>query len=154
MSFATLREAKEWHSGRFVKGADCPCCGQFVKRYKRKLNSSMAYATILLANHQEEVGEAHLHPPDYLSTVTSTATVRGGDWSKRRDWGLIESDDTVSDDGSKRAGFWRVTDAGRGSEPNWIRVPTHMFLYNREACDSNQDGETTDIEQALGKKLN
>ena len=150
----TLEEAKEWLRGKFAKGADCPCCGQFVKLYRRKLNSSMAYAMILLAKHQKEIGGAWFHVPDYLSSVTSTATIRGGDWSKLRYWGLIESDESIRDDGSKRAGVWRVTEAGMAFAANDKSVPSHVHIYNGEAFSSYQTGETTNIEQALGEKFN
>jgi len=36
----TILEAKQLLKDNFAQGIECPCCGQFVKRYKRKLNST------------------------------------------------------------------------------------------------------------------
>ena len=48
----TVKEAKTFLRKNFDQGIDCPCCGQFVKKYKRKLNSSMAYALILIGKNR------------------------------------------------------------------------------------------------------
>ena len=48
---ATLEQAKEWLRVRFNEGAECPCCLQHVKLYRRPITSSMAYVLILL--HRE-----------------------------------------------------------------------------------------------------
>ena len=42
---------KEFLRANYEKGCDCPTCGQFVKLYKRKLNSGMAKTLIILEQY-------------------------------------------------------------------------------------------------------
>jgi hypothetical protein len=149
----TLEESKQWLRERFADGARCPCCDQFVKLYKRKLNSSMAHALILIYKFFENNQDEWLHVPSYLSQISSSATVRGGDWSKLRYWGLIEPQKAVRDDGSERVGNYRITGRGKQFVLAQIRVPKHVFLYNQKPI-SREDTETVSIREALGEKFN
>jgi hypothetical protein len=42
----TLAEAQDWLRERLPDGAKCPCCTQFAKVYRRKINSAMAWQLI------------------------------------------------------------------------------------------------------------
>lgn len=149
----TLEEAKQWLRARFEDGAECPCCTQFVKLYKRKLNSSMALAAVYIYKYfQSHQSAEWLHVPSYLSRITTGATVRGGDWAKLRYWGLIEDQKGVRTDGSERVGNYRITNNGKLFVAGDLRVPKHMFLYNGE-LQKRRDTETTSIEEALGEKF-
>lgn len=149
----TLEEAKQWLRERFSDGAKCPCCDQFVKLYKRKLNSSMAHGLILIYKFFENNDDEWLHVPSYLSRISSSATVRGGDWSKLRYWGLIEGEKGTRDDGSERVGTYRITGRGKQFVLSQIHVPKHVYLYNQNPV-SRDDGETITIKEALGEKFN
>lgn len=149
----SLEEAKNWLRERFEDGAKCPCCNQFVKLYKRKLNSSMAHALILIYKFFENNQDEWLHVPSYLSRVSSSATVRGGDWSKLRYWGLIEAEKATRDDGSERVGTYRMTERGKEFILSQIRVPRHVYLYNQSPV-FRADEETVSIREALGDKFN
>jgi len=149
----TLEEAKQWLRDRFDDGASCPCCHQYVKLYKRKLNSSMALAAVYIFKYfQANPDTDWLHVPSYLSRIISSATVRGGDWSKLRYWGLIEDQKGVRSDGSERVGNYRITPAGKAFVAGTLRVPKHVFLYNGTVV-KREDSETTSIDEALGDRF-
>jgi len=142
---ATLGEAKQWLRDRWEEGADCPCCGQFAKLYKRPLTSSMAAALLLMARHQ---GRDFFHVPDWLAKWTSTAVIRGGDWAKLRHWGLIEADP------EGRAGYYRITERGRDFLYAGLSVPRHVYLYDNQTFDRiDPMRETTTLRQALGDRF-
>jgi len=150
----TLEEAKKWLRERFEDGAECPCCKQYVKLYKRKLNSSMAYALVAIYKYfNANPNDEWLHVPSYLSRIMSSATIRGGDWSKLRYWKLIEAQKAIRDDGSERVGNYRITDEGKKFVQGLIRVPKHVYLYNQQPV-KRRDEETTSIQDALGQDFN
>lgn len=150
----TLEEAKQVLRSNWEKGAHCPCCHQFVKLYKRKLNSTMAYALVLMSRHPRHSPLDYFHVPEWLAMFTSSAAIRGGDFSKLRYWGLIEEDQRERDDGSRRAGFYRMTDLGCGFVSQRERVPKYIYLYNQKVVTrANPDTETIDILEALGNKF-
>jgi len=124
----TLDEAKAWLEGKLDDGVACPCCGQFAKLYKRKLNSSMAHALVLFYQH---VGaqEEYVHVPS-LPELRVSGRPGGGDWAKLALWGLVEEKEQGRDDGSKRAGLWRMTHLGVRFVRNQMRVPRFVFLYD------------------------
>ena len=131
----TLEEAKAWLRARFEEGAACPCCHQFVKLYKRKLNSSMAFVVWLLAKEHAKTGTRNeIHVPSFLAKCCAkrpqlAAAVRG-DWAKLQHWGLIDPVDGARPDGSKRSGYWRITEKGIRFARNQVSVASHLFFYN------------------------
>jgi hypothetical protein len=97
--------------------------------HKRKLNKQMVYALVLIYRELHEKNE-WLHVPSYLHKTAATGpTVRGGDWAKLVHWGLITAKAGERADGSKRVGFYRLTDKGRAFVESKIKVPKHVFLY-------------------------
>lgn len=170
-TLTTLNEATEWLAERFDAGVHCPCCGQLVKRYKRKLNSSMAYVLILLF-HREQYGLAgdadsfktigpYVHVPSYLVWCTrrtpAMAAATRGDWAKLVHWDLIEAmPGQEREDGSKRAGFYKVTAKGDLFVNNALLVPAHIYLYNQEVQAQPDDTQIpmVSIRDALGVKFN
>jgi len=149
----TLLDASTWVQERVRRGAVCPCCDQLAKLYKRKLNSSMAYALILIRRAFLTQTD-WLHVPEYLTKVCKTgATVRGGDWGKLVHWKLIVAkDDEVRGDGSKRVGFYKITDLGISFVDKRVAVPKYAFLYAQKCVRMSED--TTTIDEALGDRFN
>jgi hypothetical protein len=149
----SLAEASAWVMEQHKKGAVCPACHQLAKRYKRKLNSSMAYALLLIYRHFKTHTE-WLHVPEYLEKVCNTGpTKRGGDWAKMVHWGLIVSkDDETRADGSKRVGFYKITQKGIDFVRGRIRVPKHAFIYAQKCIAMSP--EDTSISEALGDRFN
>lgn len=146
----TLEEAKQWLRERFEDGAHCPCCNQYVKLYKRKLNSFMAYALLLIDRYfRQPDAKEWLHVPSYL--IEQNAPDR--ECAKLRYWGLIEEQPGGRDDGNPHSGFYKITDLGKEFVARKARVPMYVFLYNGKPL-RRPDTETIDIYEALGEKFN
>src|SRR4029078_7026903 len=134
----TLLDAKKWLRGRFGKGASCPCCNQFVKLYKRKLDTSMAYVLLLMECYfRGDQAAEWLHVPSYISEMVAdnprrAVAIRGGDWAKMKLWGLIEEKPDLREDGSSRVGFWKLTPLGKQFAAKQVKVHSHVFVYNGE----------------------
>jgi hypothetical protein len=113
-----LRDAKNWLKLRSRKGARCPCCNQYVKVYKRALNSSMSFVLIMLVRNFEAMGDkapdrGFVHVPSFLNEVglrPEVAAAVRGDWAKLAHWGLIEGRPSEGD--KKYSGYWRPTFKG------------------------------------------
>ena len=143
---STLLESKNWLRARLEDGVDCPCCGQFAKIYKRKLNSSMARGLIVLVklNRRDPI-----HIP---SVFTEYRVCASNDGALLRHWNLIEEIPGVRDDGSTRVGYYIVTDLGRKFAAGKVRVPAYAYIYNSDLLRLD-DEETVDIRGALGERF-
>ena len=148
--FETLQEAKEHLRENWEKGTDCPCCGQFVKLYKRKLNSSMAYVLILMMNRENRFDEdGWVHVEKYLKSMKTAVSLRG-DYAKLRYWQLIEQMENT-DTSKKDSGFWRITERGVKFAKGDIALPKRVNLYNGKIVGWDEDH--SDIKEALGDKF-
>lgn len=149
----TLEEAKQWLRDRFKDGANCPCCNQFVKLYKRKLNSGMAFTLIKIYQAFEaEPSTDWLDVTHYLRQRKIIAA--NSNTALLRHWGLLDrKTDSVRPDGSPRVGLYRITERGKRFVLGEIRVPRHIYLYNQTPI-RREDTETISISEALGEKFN
>jgi hypothetical protein len=140
---STLEEARRWLKTQLEKGTGCPCCEQFAKIYKRKLNSSMARGLIILVrlNRRDPI-----HIP---SVFTEHRVCASNDGALLRHWGLLEEVPGVRDDGSRRVGYYLVTELGRKFVAGKVRVPAYAYIYNSMLLHLD-DEETVDIREALG----
>ena len=146
----TLEEAKAWLRARFEDGAECPCCTQFVKLYKRKLNSSMARGLIVLYHHQVRVGPNEwVHIP---SLFREKKVCSSNDGALLRFWDVIERQGGEREDGSDRIGYYRITDLGRAFVEDRVRVPKYVYLYNQEPI-GRKDPTTISIQESLGSRF-
>ncbi len=141
----TLKEAKQHLKDHYKeKGTNCPCCGQFVKQYKRKLGSVMARTLIRLSKMPNEYN----HVKDIVKGISDTGT---NDFSKLAYWGLI--DEMANDSTAKRtSGYWRITQKGHDFVNCKIVLLEHALIYNR-LCNGF-GGVKINIVDALGKKFN
>ncbi|HYX22474.1 MAG TPA: hypothetical protein VFA98_16640 [Thermoanaerobaculia bacterium] len=153
-SETTLKEAQEWLLQGVRKGVICPCCTQHAKVYSRTITNTMAYALILIERFFRRANE-WLHVPSYLNDLgldpKLAASIRG-DWTKLRHWGLIEEKPEVRDDGSNRAGFYKITQRGVDFVHDRIQVRKFIYLYGSRVLDRPCD-ETISIGDALGEKF-
>ncbi len=122
----TIAQAKKFLRANFDKpaGVKCPCCGQHVKLYKRKLNREMAawLGWLVSASEQAEDGWVDV----------KASPVRGGDYAKISHWGLIEQKPN-DDPKKKQSGIWRPTTKGKDFVSGKLRLPSHVLLFdNRE----------------------
>lgn len=138
----TLEEAKQILRDNWVEGIDCLCCGQMVKKYSRKLTSSMARGLISLYKQSSDQ-EKYIH-------ISKIASVNGGEFAQLKRWGLIN--DAENPDTTKRvSGLWMITDKGRFFVENEISVPMYCETYNGKTLSFSD--ETTNIERALGNRF-
>jgi len=138
---AALAKLRGHVSAQVDEGTTCPCCNQYVKRYKRALNSTMARWLIWLVRTSKDT------PGGWVDI--KRCPVRGGDYAKLMHWGMVTQ--AQADDGANRSGMWRPTEQGIQFAYSALRVPSHVFLLTGEV-----DGwatTTTDIREALGKRF-
>ena len=108
----TIENARKYMSDHFEEGTKCPCCGQFVKKYKRKLNSGMA----------KTLGRIYAYYPNSFIDVKDLLRQKkfhnGHDWTLLRHWGFLTTNEE---------GLWKITDTGKA----WIdfKTPTHSHIY-------------------------
>lgn len=142
-----IAEAKQFLRDNFEKGARCPCCDQFVRLYKRKLNSSMARALVWM------VGES-IKSPDRWVDIPATAPkwiTRTNQHPTLRWWGLIERMPNT-DSSKKHSGIWRPTTMGVRFATGKIKVPEYVLHYNNKAI--SHSSELTTVKEAFGVKFN
>ncbi len=134
----TLEEAKAELRKVAAKGGRCPCCNQFVKVYRRKLNSGMAKALIkfYLFECQGERGR-WIHWREASGHIEQFCA----EYSKLAYWGLLEPMPHIEGE-KKSSGMWRVTEAGR----DWVnvetRVPSHALIYDGKLIRLEGEGIT------------
>ena len=143
----TIKEVKDYLRNNFEEGVDCPCCGRYVRLYKRKLNSGMALTLIRLVKLR---GTAKTHVKKFLLEHKFN---NGHDWSRLKDWGLLEKvEDDEDDSDSKTSGKWKVTPAGLKFVAGKLTVKSHIHVYDNKLLGLY--GEDITIQDALGKKFN
>lgn len=123
-NLVTLEEAKQWLRSKVYDGAECPCCTQLAKVYRRKLNRGMVTGLAEFYCHVRGDTTLYAHVPS-----TGDLARLGGDWAKLLHWGLIEESDEEREDGG-RAGWWRISEKGCQFVRGQIEVPSHGFFYN------------------------
>ena len=139
----TLAQAKAELRQGWEGGVSCPCCGQFVKKYARKLTTSMAVGLISLYR-QSAKGAVAVH-------IKKIEMLNGGEFAQLRRWGLIR--EVKNEDTSKRtSGLWLITSKGIDFVEGNIQVPRYCDTYNGKTLGFSD--EQTDIHQALGSKFN
>ena len=137
----TLAEAKMWLQGQLEEGVMCPCCSQYARIYKRKLNSTMGYALLWLcrAYSGDWINVPKKGPRSVIATNQLGTLAL---------WGVIEQKPNV-DSRKKHSGFWRPTRQGQDFANERVMLPTHVYLYNNKV--QRWSNERGDIREALGK---
>lgn len=135
----TVAQARDYLRERAVEGAICPCCEGNVKVYPRHIHSKMA--SDLIRFHRE-VGTEWGH----LRTLFGNEHM--GDWAKLRYWQLIVESDDVREDGSRRAGVWKITELGERYVHDDLRVPYTARVYGGRVLEMK--GDRVGIRDALG----
>jgi hypothetical protein len=139
----TIQDGKKYLRQNFEKGVICPCCGQFVKRYKRKLNSGMAKVLIDLYRHgkTKEVNvKGFLRENRYKNNH---------DWTLLRYWGLIKSHNNEEE---KDSGVWSITERGLDFILCRLSVPKYVLIFNSKMI--GLEGDSSSIIDALGRHFN
>lgn len=152
MNVQTIKEGKEYLRNNFKKGVTCPCCNQFVKLYKRKLNQSMAYGlTIMYKLHTAKGFDRYLKMNEEIAKLKIPSS--NIEYPKLAYFKLIqEVPKPMTKDDKKNTGFWRLTKMGIDFVKGQIEVPAYALIYNG-TCYGFSD-EKINIIKALGTKFN
>lgn len=143
----TLRDARNKLRELVDDGYACPCCTQFAKVYRRKVNSSMARG-LIAAYH------AHGREYGYLQDVRRVhGQTDNREESKLRYWGLMEEEADIRRDDGGRAGWWRVTERGETWALGTISIPKYARIYDGRLLNL-VPGEQVTILDALGDRFN
>jgi hypothetical protein len=133
----TLGRAREDTRKYVDEGVRCPCCTQFAKVYKRKINSGMA-RTLIHIYRNVAVGET-FHLPTVIATqVSPSKHATSVSW-----WGLLEP--------KPGDGNWALTDNGRRFVEGYISFPKYAHLYDGKVLRFS--GDQVDIKRALGARF-
>ena len=124
-------------------GAECPCCHQNAKVYRRPLNARQG--RVLIAMHQQ-VGSEWCHLPD----IEAPLRLGGSETAKARYWGLLVSREDEREDGGK-AGTWKLTGKGVMFVLGTVLVPKYSLIYNKRCL--GLQGESVSIHDVLGEKF-
>lgn len=128
-------------------GYKCQCCGQFVKEYHRKINSSMALVIFLMYKHDKK---DFFHVEKWLKSIGKPEL--RADYHKLRFWGLIEAKVGEREDGSKRNGFYKITGRGIMFAEGKLTVPEKAVLLNN--VFQRFEGGEIKIKEAMGNRFN
>ena len=138
-----LGDARAWLREQAAdKGAKCPCCSQFTKVYRRRLNANMARLLVVMYRHCG-LGWSH----------ASTLGDGTGDLAKLRYWGLVE-DSGHTPSGGIRPGWWRVTEAGEALTLGHTTVPAHALVFDSKLIELDTSRGEISIRDALGDHFN
>tara|TARA_Y100001938_G_scaffold143552_1_gene216509 strand:+ start:33572 stop:34027 length:456 start_codon:yes stop_codon:yes gene_type:complete len=138
--FKTLAEAKQYLRNNFKSGTECPCCGKYVKAYKRKLNAGMARALIIIYKLTKDGNSIHVQSK--FTELGLRATTM--DYAYLEKWSLIEQK------GSN--GYWKVTDRGKSFVEDDIDLPDYALVYNGKVYKWSDN--SINIETALTEEFN
>lgn len=148
----TLDQARAWIRQQADNGgASCPCCDQFAKVYARPMSSTMGYGLILISRYfLANPAEEWLHIPSFF---TQRKACSSNDGALLRHWGLLDQRVGERDDGSKRIGFYKITELGRRFVRAEVRVPKRAILYDGKLIQLDES-EMVDIRDVLGTRFN
>ena len=138
----TLEEAQAWLRERVDDGATCPCCRQFAKVYRRSIHSSMA---AMLCKCYRRHKQEWFYLPDEGSERQTT------DAAKMRYWGLMTPMEGKREDGSKRIGWWKLTERGVRFARREIVIPKYVRIYAGRCLGPTGDPVT--IVDCLGDRF-
>ena len=147
----TLKEAREYVKEGSKIGVHCPCCQQFAKIYKRKLNSGMARVLIHLYIEYFKTAKEWVQVKEFLRQKKYR---NNHDWTLLRFWGLLEPKEKEETDPEemKCNGLWRVTVKGKQFVTDTrVRVSKRIIIYNN--FFKGFDIEVINIKNALGNKF-
>lgn len=127
------------------KGYICKCCGLFVKRYCRPLNSNMALALIVLYKSGLK-DYVHLE-----NLMAEKGYKRCGDASYLIYWRFLERLRERRPDNSTRNGMYRITPMGIMFVEGKIKAKARCYVFNNSW--EGFTGEEINILDALGTKF-
>ena len=143
MTLATVREDL---FSNLKDGAECPCCGQYVKRYRRTMSSTRAVGLIYLVREFLKTKDWVYIPDLFPRWILKS----GGEFSVASHWDLAVN--RPNTDTTKRtSGFWKPTEKGIQFVHRQVRVSKALYIYNNVVLF--KDEESIWIDEVLEKKF-
>lgn len=139
----TLAEARKFVRDSREFGAECPCCGQIAKIYKRSPYRRIVVALMRLywLNRQKEGWY-------YIDSIYGAGDKKGGDFAKLRFWGLVVlKSQSIGD--KRTSGLWHITVRGIEFVERKLRIQPNALIYNNECFGFS--GEPQLIDHFLGQ---
>lgn len=142
------RLRRETREAAKAGGCLCPVCGQYVKVYKRSVNSTMA--GMLIRAYKKFGVNNRFH----VSDIGLGKGGGSGDFSKLKYWGLINEyyDPEEENNGGKTQGYWKVTPSAAEFVNRAGTIQKYALVYNGKCL--SLEGGYVDIDQCLGEKFN
>lgn len=143
--FWTISSAKAWLRTKMEDGAQCPCCEQNVKVYKRKLSKSHVQTMMEVLKRQTSQDGKWVYVPDIPQKSRDFATAQY--------FGLIEQMPGEREDGAKQTGWWSVTIKGVRFLQGEEMIIKYAHVYNGEVIEySGMNG--VDVGDVWGEYFN
>lgn len=125
------------------KGAQCPCCEQLVKVYKRSINALSARS--LLHIMKITVNENEIIPLHIQKTFANGKKLATGlDYIQLKRFGLIEP--------TEEEGFYKITKQGIAFCLGYATIPKYALVYNNKTIMYSDSNVT--VQECLKKKFN
>lgn len=140
----TVAQAKQYLRDNWEEGIDCPCCGQFVKRYQYSLNVSIGLTLI-------KMYKLHKQGVEWVHVNTQIKPTSGGYFSLGKWWDLIEQRSKGPEDDKRVSGYWRLTKRGEQFVLGAIDVPKYVEVFDNKRLGFSSD--LVQIKQCIGKKF-
>jgi len=102
----TIKQAKKYLRENWLEGVSCPCCSQFVKLWRHKVNSQIAKCLIQVYRISEREGREWVH---ILNEIKPSNRM----YSLARHWELLKAKEFKKDEDKKSNGFWKITPKGK-----------------------------------------
>lgn len=116
-----------------LKGDGCPCCGQYVKLYKRNMSSSMVTVFVFMYRwfkrkpDEEWMNVGH----EIINAKFPVPIRRGGTFTFLKHWKFIVQKPGTNKEGtSKESGMWKLTDKGKSFIEKKITAPSCVYVFN------------------------
>lgn len=140
-------------------GVVCPCCERLASVYRRRINAGMVRTLLAIAREQRRLppeagGWVKVGMNEHLpsgrtpgnTTLLRGVKTAGGDYSKAQwpGWELIEPKPNAQRaDGSRRAGYWRVTERGLAFLRGELAVRRYLYEYDGAPVADPPDADTS-----------
>ena len=143
----TLKEAQDYIAENSEVGVSCPCCGRFVKLYKRKIHTEMAVFLVKLYKAALAGGKHKAYSTRELINTETKASTDGAYLTR---WGLITkaSEEATA---SGNVGRYRITSKGLNFVSGIIQVPKRVHILCGETIGFS--AEMVFIWDCLGDKF-
>jgi len=120
----------------------CPCCGDFMKIYKRKLNSTVARALIRLY---------YLGGDEKYVSFNEFQIGKGGGFAMAKHFGLLVQKEKDPKIDKRASGYWKLSDKGIAFVRGETNIKKYVFIFRDKS--QGYSNEEIDINGCLGEKF-